>query len=851
MKETFKRFCRVALLVATTCVATAAVDFEAVRPLLADRCYKCHGPEKQKGGLRLDSKESALKGGDSNEPAVVPGDSAKSRLIKLVSSKDPDQRMPTKGEPLGAAQIDLLRSWIDGGAVWPNDTNAVAATMTELVITEEDRKHWSFRPLGTVAVPKVKANGWARGSIDSLILHRLEERAIRPNPEADRRTLIQRVYFDLIGLPPTPAEIEAFVKNSSKNAYEELVDRLLADARFGERWGRHWLDAVRFADSAGFEEDRPRPNAFHFRDFVIRAFNNDLPYDTFLQRQIAGDLLAPNDADVFAATGFITAAPDVRPDFTNFRKKDRYDELDDVVSTMGSSMLGLTLGCARCHDHKYDPLPTRDYYRLSSFFNSVERAEDPLRAEEQAPYNRELKAFEEKHHPARDGLKRWVETRKLPLRLAKIDALPASDDEKALLRTDRDEKNPKQKELLERYKKEIAVEDDELKAKLSPEELKDWERLKAEIKTIEQTKPKDIARVLSVRQGAPKKSYFLPRGNSDIEDETVTAGVLRVLSPVQQASVATPTNELTRVDLARWLTDPEHGAGALAARVMANRLWQHHFGLGLVETPGDFGVRGAAPTHPELLDWMASELIRGGWRLKPLHKLILMSATYRQGVAWDDTRAQVDPENHLWWHRRPTRLEAEALRDRMLFVSGSLNTKMFGPPVKPPIPPDAIASVADNYDRWPTDAKDAPETWRRGIYVFAKRSNLFPFLQAFDAPNTIGSCSKRNQTTVTPQALTLLNDAFVRNQMRLFARRVVWEAPGGVPERVTHAWKLAFGRAPTPAEVEKASRFIQEQTRLHESNATEPLAASAWAGLEAMTDFCQALVASNEFSYID
>ena len=584
----------------------------------------------------------------------------------------------------------------------------------------------------------------------------------------------------------------------------------------------------------------------------MRAFNNDLPYDTFLQRQIAGDLLAPDDADVCAATGFITAAPDVRPDFTNFRKKDRYDELDDIVSTMGNSMLGLTLGCARCHDHKYDPLPTRDYYRLSAFFNPVERAEKPLHAEEQDAYNRGLKAFEEKLHPAQEGLKGWVQARKRPLRLAKIDALPAGDDEKALLRADRDETNPKQKELLERYKKELAVEDEELKGKISAEELGEWERLKAEIKTIEKTKPKDIARVLAARQGPPKKSYFLPRGNSDIEEEAVTAGVLRVLSPVQQAGVATPTNELTRVDLARWLTDPEHGAGALAARVMVNRLWQHHFGRGLVETPGDFGVRGSAPTHPELLEWMASELVRSGWRLKPLHKLILMSASYRQSLAWDEARAKVDPENHLWWHRRPTRLEAEALRDRMLFVSGSLNTRMFGPSVKPPIHPDAIAAVTDNYDRWPVDAKDGPETWRRGVYVFAKRSNLFPFLQAFDAPNTIGSCPKRNQTTVTPQALTLLNDAFVRNQMRLFARRVVWEAPGsGMSERVTHAWKLAFGRAPTPAEVEKASRFIQEQTRLHESSAPEPLAASAWAGLEAMTDFCQALVASNEFSYID
>jgi mono/diheme cytochrome c family protein len=822
--------------------ASERVDFSRdIQPIFASRCQLCHGAATQMSGLRLDSRESALKGGKSGERAIVPGDPAHSRLFVRVTSDRPNERMPPAGDRLTAEQIAFIRRWIEQGAVWPEENAGTVAK-------GKDDGHWAFRPLNSVRPPQVGAKSWATTPIDQFILGPLEAKGIRPNEPASRQKLIRRLTFDLIGLPPSPEEVEVFVRDRSPQAYERLVDGLLASPHFGERWGRHWLDAVRYADSAGYEEDRPRPNAYHYRDFVIRSLNADMPYDMFLKSQLAGDLMDPDNPDVFAATGFLTAGPDVRPDFINFRKKDRYDELDDVVATTGSAVLGLTLGCARCHDHKYDPIPKRDYYRLIAFFNSTERDERALNRAEGEAYDRRKADYEQRLKPAKQRLDDWLKSHKQPMRLEKIATLPISDADKALLRLPEDKANEAQKALRDQFRKELEVTDQVLREKLQQSELSEWDSLAQTVKNIESTKPPDIPRALAIREGPPKKTHVLERGDPDQEREEVIPGFLSVLTRGLPSEV---TNRSPRMALAQWLVDVEHGAGALTARVIVNRIWQHHFGRGLVATAGDFGSRGERPSHPELLDWLASELVGNGWHLKAVHKLILMSAVYQQSTTYDERRPKVDPENRLWWRRQPERVEGEVLRDTILSVSGCLNRKVYGPLVKPRIHPDAIVYAADNYEQWPKDVKDGPATWRRSIYIYTKRSNLFPFLQAFDGPSAIGSCARRNLTTVAPQALALLNDEFVREQTRRFAERILWECPADPARRIDRVYELALGRKASRMELARAVKFVEEQAKQHHSDVGAELASTSPSSFNALVDFCQIIIASNEFIYVD
>ncbi|HEY2343900.1 MAG TPA: DUF1553 domain-containing protein, partial [Chthoniobacteraceae bacterium] len=532
------------------------------------------------------------------------------------------------------------------------------------------------------------------------------------------------------------------------------------------------------------------------------------------------------------------------PDFINFRKKDRADELDDIVATTGSAMLGLTLGCARCHDHKFDPIPTADYYRLTAFFTSTKRIDRPLDPAQGEDYERRLADFEKRLKQADKERKKVSGELRDRVRLARIAALPISESDKALLRASDEHPSAAQKELLHRFQDQLDFNEKELRASLSDADRAKLEAVKKAEDALEATKPSDIPRMLVIEEdGQPQKSYLLPRGDVEHPGPEVTPAFLSVLSP---GKAPTPSSRLTRVDLARWLTDDVHGAGALLARVAINHLWQHHFGRGLVDTPGDFGVRGDPPTNPALLDWLASELIRNGWRSKVVQKEILLSAVYRQDVAFDAKCAEIDPANDLWWRREPERLEAEALRDSILSVSGQLNAKLFGPAVKPPIAPEAITvtNPSKHYDEWPRDVVDGPEMWRRSIYIFAKRANLFPFLQAFDAPNAVGSCTRRNPTTVAPQALALMNDSFVRARAKDFATRLTKIGSGEA--RIASAFLLAFGRKPAELEVAKSLSFLADQTREYRSNANLPEPDKA-----ALADFCQALIASNEFSSID
>jgi hypothetical protein len=740
-----------------------------------------------------------------------------------------------------------------------------ASGRPERVVTEEDRQHWSYQPLRSVALPAVADAEWCRTPIDRFIRSALEARGIRPNPAADRRTLIRRVTFDLIGLPPTPEEVEAFVADPSPDAYGDLVDRLLGSAHYGERWARHWLDLARYADSGGMESDADRPNAYHYRDFVIRALNDDLSYQTFVRWQLAGDEYEPDNPEALAATGFLTAAPNemlTDQHLEEERLRLRFNELDDMAATSMSAFLGLTLGCARCHDHKFDAIPTRDYYRIQSAFMTTARGDVFLAPRgEVFRYREEDARLDERLRRAQAKLKSWLTERQEPhaaaLRRQKIDALRATSEEKRLLQEHPD--TDAARKLAKKYRKELEVTEEDYRRVMSEEERGAWTALKGVVERLQGEKPPPPPTALAITdtKTVPQPTWLLERGDFYARKEPVDLGFLTVLTngrtPAEYLEAARregppDRSTLQRRALADWMTDIEHGAGALLSRVIVNRVWQHHFGEGLARTVSEFGVRSERPTHPELLEWLAHEFAARGWRLKRLHRLLLSSSVYLQDATFDAARAELDPDNRLLWRRRPQRLEAEILRDAMLSVSGTLNLEAFGPAFKPPIPAEAI--VARNAkDPYPQDARDAPATRRRTVYMFHKRVVQHPLLQAFDGPDATVSCGRRSRTTVAPQALALLNDPLLRNWAVDFARRLV--AAGGDDQKqwVDRGLRLAFSRPPTAAELAAAVEFLERQ--LQGRAARDPSLTDAGLCIQALADFCQTLFSTNEFVYAD
>ena len=814
-----------------------AVDFEReVRSLLADHCQKCHGPEKQKGGLRLDLRDAMRDAGDSGEKAIVPGDAEASELIRRVASSDELERMPPSGPPMSAEGVRLLKRWIDEGAPWSGgESDARRAGPGEMVVTDGDRQHWSFRPLRAITPPTVAHGEEAPNPIDRFVLAALEGRGLALTPPASPRQLVRRVSFDLIGLPPSPEDVEAFVADPSPDSYEKLVDRLLASRHHGERWARHWLDVVRYADSDGQERDADRPTAYHYRDFVIRALNDDLPFDISVRWQLAGDEFEPDDPRASAATGFLTAGPHtvLNVPMEEEKVRNRYNELDDLLSTLGSGMLGLTIGCARCHDHKYDPIPTRDYYRMLGVFQTGNRAETPLvpqtevvrHREQMAAWEIRLKAVEARRKLWRTEITRRHEASS---RARGVEEPTIGDADDAPAR------NP-------------GTDDEE------QVQRKQFER---EAAALEAEKPPPIPTALGFAESRsePEPAWLLGRGDIHVKKERVGLGFLSVLTGTRTpeeywkvARAGNPSAKTTyqRKALAAWITDTEDGAGALLARVIVNRVWQHHFGEGLVRTVNDFGVQGERPSHPELLEWLADDFVEHGWRLKRLHRLILHSAVYRQGVAFDPSKAKIDPDNLLLWHRRPLRLESEALRDAILAISGTLNPESYGKAFKPPIPAEAMVA-RNTVDPYPKGAKDDPATRRRSVYMFHKRVVQEPLMQAFDGPDASASCGRRNRTTVAPQALALLNDPFVRARSADFARRLR-EAAGPSPDaQVDLGYRLALGRSPGATERAAAIGFLDDQTR---RRSTDP--ARGDASSMALADFCQTLFGLNEFLYVD
>jgi len=791
-------------------LAAAAPEFAEVRAVFEKNCFKCHGPEKQKGGLRFDISEGAFKAGESGEKAIVPGHGSESRLIKLVSSTKDDERMPPKGDPLSAKEILVLRNWIDAGAKWPANSATTTVAKAEMVVTDEDRKHWAYRPLKTPALPEVKNARSIRTPVDRFVVAALEKRGMGLSREASAAKLARRLYFDLIGLPPTPAQVNAFVQAhamDARAAVESLADELLASPHYGERWARHWLDVARYADSDGQESDADRPTAHHFRDFVIRSLNDDLRFDTFLQWQLAGDELEPNNPQAVAATGFIVAGTHAELKdnlMEEERIRTRFNELDDMLTTTGQAMLGLTLGCARCHDHKYDPVPRRDYYRMLSAFNGGDRAEAPLVPIEEAKRNAAaLAKWKSEFEPAKKELDDW----------------------------------------LKKKTKELGVKDKEVRGALNEADRTELAAREEAIKKIEARKPAATPTAFGFADSGstPRESFLLARGDFHAKSERVELGFLTALTrgktPAEywadaRAHARRDDSTQQRRAMAEWMTDTDHGAGPLAARVIVNRIWQHHFGQGLVRTVNDFGVRADPATHPELLEWLASEFVKGGWKLKPLHRLIVTSAAYLQDTEFDATRARIDPDNRLLWRRRPMRLEAEILRDAMLSVSGAMNPQMFGPAVKAPIPAEAI-QARNMIDPYPKDVKESGKTLRRSIYLFHKRVVQQPLMQAFDGPDAQASCGRRENTTVAPQALALMNDKFVRARALDFADRIA-------NRPIQSAWQIALGREPSKEEIEAAENFVTAQMKSHHDDKRLALA-----------DLCQVIFAMNEFIYVD
>jgi mono/diheme cytochrome c family protein len=1024
-----------------------------VRQVLIDQCVDCHGGSEVESGFDLATRKGLLRGG-AHGPSVVVGKSADSNVVRFISHRE-RPFMPDGGDKLPADEIAAIARWIDLGAPYdkplvgsPRDPDA----WTAAVVPESAREFWAFRPLAKVEPPPVKNEAWCRNPIDRFILAKLEEKGISPNSPAEPRVRLRRAHFDLIGLPPSAEELASLVSHSHtltpshsqivrgyesarewEKDYEKLLDRLLDSPHFGERWARHWLDAARFAESHGFEQDYDRPYAYHFRDFVIKAFNQDMPYDQFVRWQLAGDELAPEEPLALMATGFLGAGVFPTQITANEVERTRYDALDDMAATMGSAMLGLSIGCARCHDHKFDPIPQADYYRLVSTFTTTVRSNIDVNLDP-AGYKAAKAAYDAAHAPfvaarerfARDELPArlaaWEQTpeaaavkarawRFLPTGEAKSKggatltrqddgsllaggistefdtytietALPpgtytgirlealadaslakggpgraengnfaltdftvalkakegphkplalanpqatfeqtpqgllvknAIDGDKksgwavdpqfgkdhaavfelaeeltvsepATLVFTLDFQNNKQHAIgrprlsatsaarplpveIGGLPSEVAAAFAAPPAERSAEQtaalLKfyrpfdaEWCRLNDAEREHAKSEPQPnlvkvqvcsegVTPIRHHTQGADffEQTFFLKRGDCDQKMGEAPQGFLQVLMAApererhwQSAPPAGSKLSYRRTALARWITDTEHGAGHLLARVIVNRLWHHHFGRGIVATPNDFGVQGARPTHPELLDWLASELIRNEWRLKPLHKLIMTSATYQQGsgfrvqgTAHPDLNpeprtpnpAAVDPDNALYWRREPQRLEAELIRDNMLAASGTLDRTQFGP-----------GTLDEGHVR-------------RSIYFMVKRSKLVPMMQLFDQPEPLVSVGGRPATTIAPQALAILNSPHVRTYARNFAQRLLAAYEKSPAEAVKQGYLTAIGREPDETELSSSATFLAAQEQSYAA-AGKPDAKQL-----ALADFCQVLFGLNEFVYVE
>jgi hypothetical protein len=814
-----------------------AIDFARdIQPILSSRCYRCHGPGVQTHNLRLDRKVDALKGGDSGVPAIVPGRASESLLIRYVAGLDPKVRMPAGGPPLDANEVRLLRLWIDQGARWPGETRA--SQPPEDPKFERGRKHWAFQSLLSPAVPAVKDERWVRNPIDAFVLAKLESRGWKPVPPAGPRELMRRVYLDLTGLPPSLAEQDEFLKNGDA---ERLVESLLSKPAYGERWARHWLDLVRYAETNGYERDAIKPNAWRYRDYVIRAFNADKPYDRFILEQLAGDELPDRSTETLIATTYYRLGP--WDDEPADPKEDRFDQLEDIVSTTSQAFLGLTLGCARCHNHKFEPLTSRDYYSMLAVFNGLQRPtqgrtelDKPLGTpgEVAAQEHRDLQIepLEKALAAVREGYrKEYLESGRTGFTPETVKAFLNSPG----VRSDAEKKL---------VKANAAALDRKLAASQPADVEETIASLEARIHELREAVP-DLPRGYLFEEPSPEPppTFLLIRGKAAMPGPEVPPAVPTILVKSQPAFPRGDRTSLRRVTLARWISSPKN---PLMARVIVNRIWQYHFGEGLVRTPSDFGLMGEKPTHPELLDWLANWFVQNGLSIKKLHRLIMSSSTYRMSKRSNPEYAAQDPENRMLWHMAYRRLEAEAILDSMLAVSGRLNPKMYGPSIYPYVPEAALTGSSDPDEIW--KPFDEVEASRRAIYSFIKRSLVVPALDVLDLCDTVRSSAKRMNTNVAPQALTLFNGFFVNLQARHFAERLIAEAGNESKQQIELAYRLALARSPGSAERVDMLQFLQrERARIsRETGANERVAYPL-----ALQQLCRVIFNLNEFVYTD
>ncbi len=832
MPASMLRLCSVAIcLIASDLLAQSPTDadiatFEKeVLPILKANCFACHGSEKKlQGGLKLTSREDILKGGESG-PAVNLKKPDESLILQAINYDG--IMMPPKGK-LPKAQIDTLTKWVTRGLAW-SDKAATAAVKAHgaPVVDDEARNWWAFKPVVRHAAPEIKnQKSKIENPIDAFVLAKLEANGAEPAPAASKQTLLRRLHYTLTGLPPSPKDVEEFLGDTSADAYEKVVDRLLGSRQYGEHWGRHWLDLVRYAESNSFERDNPKPFVWRYRDYVIRSFNDDKPYDQFLREQLAGDELDQVTPDGIIATGFYRLG--LWDDEPADRPLAFYDGLDDIVGTVSQTMLGLTANCARCHDHKIDPFTQRDYYSLLSFFHGIK------------PYggdNEILRFIGD--DVAREKLSAATADWEAKLAVVKsqIAAIEEPIKEKLPGGEIDDFKFPgRRRDILRRQKGKL----------ISAEEHEKYESLHRQRIELERDRPKSREQALAIKEeGQPRETFVLQRGNPQAHGDRVDPAFPSVLLPANaKPPELSPRREGAETSgrrrvLADWIASPTN---PLTARVMVNRVWQYHFGRGLVRSSSNFGYMGTPPTHPELLDWLASELVRNGWKLKPLHRLIVTSKAFRMASALasqPSALSQRDPENDWLSHFDLRRLTAEEVRDSILAVSGNLNfEKSEGPSVYPVIPREVLAGQSVPGRGW---EKSTPEeAASRSVFVHIKRSLAVPLLTAFDSADPDSPCPVRFTTTQPAQALALINSTFANEQAAIFAASLRRSAGNDSAVCVQAALTRVLQRSPTEREIARGVKFLEDNIQREKVTADE-----------ALRRFCLLTLNLNEFVYLD
>ena len=794
--------------------------------------------------LDLRTLEGALKGGEKGA-SIVPGKAEDSRLYRRVAGLE-RPAMPMDGKLTGD-QISTIKAWIDQGAHWdvgaeakaPSVDPAALAALENMEISPEARNYWAFKLPLQAPVPNASAD--LRNPIDRFLEKTRREKDLKAAPRADRLTLVRRAYMDLIGLPPTPSETEEFLSDNSPEAWGHLIDKLLASPHYGERWGRHWLDVARYADSDGFEQDFDRPNAWLYRDYVVRSFNQDKPYNIFIKEQVAGDELETKSADTMIATGFLRAGPRV-----HFREKDtperRFDYLDDVMATIGRGMLGLTVQCARCHNHKFDPIPQKDYYALqAAIFGYVETTYPLVSKDEADAYNKKVAEIDAQIKPLRERIAEIEASYREKLKAEALRKYP-ENVQRAVEKPENERTSGEKLLATQVIEGGLNVNGPTVERALTPEHAAERKALNDRIAALQKEKPQPIPVADIVTDGdyrftplgdgddvigcvkcriqeaegtflhtGPARyqvppSYFLVRGDPASKGSLMKPGFITVATYGNPATEIPPADGRTsgrRRALAEWLASREN---PLAPRVIVNRVWHHHFGRGIVPTLDNFGKMGDPPTHPELLDWLTVEFMNRGWSIKQLHKLMITSEAYQMASAYTDAEdLEKDPQNQYLWRYRPQRLDAEIVRDGILRASGVINLAVGGTPVRPPLPETLIKSTI--YNVW-KNQDDGPGVWRRSLYVYRKRGMMFPMFEVFDMPDSNFSAGRRSVSTVPTQALTLINNDFVLKQAQLFADRVKKEAGDDPVKQIGLAYRIALTRPPDETELALATDLL-------------------------------------------